>query len=183
MALIDHLLPACEQQTRHCRSVPCAPHAAVDAARVLEVGEVRGLRVLLGARALPGLTRGRSPVARGGLIDLGLRYGFGILWDAPDELVVGLIGQPWRLGGGEVVPFTDAEQFRAFARPGFVKVAADFRAEPQGAGSLLCTETRVAATDGEAARRFARYWRVISPFGGWLRRQMLAAAARRCRPH
>lgn len=177
MARIDQLLPEYQQRSRHCRPVAAPPAAVVAAARRLDVGDVRGLRLLLGVRALPGFLKGRSPVAKGGLVDLGLRYGFGILADDPDELVIGLIGQPWRLTGGEVVPFAGPAEFEAFARPGFVKVAAAFRAAPHGAGSELCTETRVAATDAAAARRFGRYWTVIGPFGGWLRRQMLAAVA------
>lgn len=183
MTRIDELLPHYEQQSRHCRPVGAPPRAAVAAVRRLEVREVRGLRVLLGARALPALLRGRAPVSAGGMIDLALRNGFGIIADEPHELVVGFIGQPWRVTGGEVVEVSGPAEFVAFARPGFVKVAAGFRATAERAGAELCTETRVAATDADSARKFARYWAVISPFGGWLRRRMLGAAARLCRPH
>ncbi len=178
MTRLDDLMPDYQQRTRNCRAVVGAPEAAVAAARRLEVRDVRGLRLLLGARALPGVARGRSPIAAGGLVDLALRYGFGILADEPGELVVGLIGQPWKPVGGEVVRFDGPARFTAFNRPGFVKVAADVRAEPTGPGCVVCTETRVAATDAGAARRFARYWTVIRPFGGVVRRSLLAAVAR-----
>ncbi len=179
MSVVAELLPDYQQRTQHCATAAAAPHALVAAAREITVEEVRGMRLLLGVRALPVVVRGRSPVPVGGMVDLGLRHGFTILADEPSELVIGYVGQPWRLAGGEVVPAESGAGFVAFDRPGFVKVAADFRASPAVGGSELCTETRVAATDEETARRFARYWAVISPFGGWLRRQMLAAVARR----
>ncbi len=183
MTHLDELLRTYQQHSLHCRRVPAAPEEAVAAARRLAVSDVSGLRLLLGVRALPGLLRGRSPLAAGSLVDLGLRYGFGILVEEPRELAVGLIGQPWRATGGQVVRFGGPDEFTAFDRPGFVKVAAGFRASPAGAGCELCTETRVAATDPGSAGRFARYWTVIAPFGGWLRRRMLAAVARRCAGH
>jgi hypothetical protein len=41
------------------------------------------------------------------------------------------------------------------------------------------TETRIAATDEVARRRFGRYWRLIGPFSSITRREMLAAIRRR----
>ncbi len=81
-----------------------------------------------------------------------------------------------------MIRFADAGEFTTFDRPGFVKVAADFRAAAAGDGCDLCTETRVAATDPAAARRFATYWAAIRPFSGMLRRSMLAAARRLAGP-
>jgi hypothetical protein len=54
-----------------------------------------------------------------------------------------------------------------------------FRAEAADGGTLLTTETRVLATDEAARRRFGRYWRVIRPGSGAIRRSWLRAAARR----
>jgi hypothetical protein len=51
-------------------------------------------------------------------------------------------------------------------------------AEPAGDGSLLVTETRVAANDAAARRAFARYWRLVGPFSALIRRRWLRAAAR-----
>jgi hypothetical protein len=44
---------------------------------------------------------------------------------------------------------------------------------------VLATETRVAALDDAARRSFARYWRLIRPFSGLIRRRWLLAGARR----
>ena len=57
------------------------------------------------------------------------------------------------------------EAFRAFAKPGWVRVAAAF--------------TCIEATDDAARRRFGRYWRVVGPFSSVTRREMLAAIRRR----
>ncbi len=88
----------------------------------------------------------------------------------PTEVVVGFSGRPWR-PRGEVAPFADAE-------PGTVRVATDFRAEPAASGSRLTTETRIAAVDDEARRAFRRYWLVVRPCSGLIRRRWLRAIAR-----
>ena len=59
-----------------------------------------------------------------------------------------------------------------------MRVATAFTATPNGDGCRVCTETRIAATDDTARRRFGRYWRVIGPFSSITRREMLAAIRR-----
>jgi hypothetical protein len=99
---------------------------------------------------------------------------------APPEraVVLGGVLAPWRLRGGHVA-VASAEEFAGFAAPGWVRVAAVFTVTGDGAGSRVATETRIAATDDAARRRFGRYWRVIGPFSGITRREMLAAIRRR----
>lgn len=46
-------------------------------------------------------------------------------------------------------------------------------------GGELTTETRVFVTDDRSRRLFTGYWVVIRPFSGLIRRQWLAAIARR----
>ena len=82
------------------------------------------------------------------------------------------IGQPWKLRGGERRRDVD---FRTFADPGFAKMAFNFRLD----GSTLSTETRVLLTDERSRRAFRRYWLVIRPFSGLIRRAWLRAIARR----
>jgi hypothetical protein len=41
----------------------------------------------------------------------------------------------------------------------------------------------VACTDASSARRFARYWRLIRPASGAIRRSWLAAIKRRAEQH
>jgi hypothetical protein len=54
-------------------------------------------------------------------------------------------------------------------------MAANFRVS----GGRLTTETRVLLTDQRSRRAFGRYWLLIQPFSGLIRRQWLAAVTRR----
>jgi hypothetical protein len=49
-------------------------------------------------------------------------------------------------------------------RDGRVRIVFDFRARPAAAGSVLSTETRVAAADRRARLAFRLYWLVVGPF-------------------
>ena len=72
------------------------------------------------------------------------------------------------------------EQFKGLAAPGVAKAVMSFRIEPDGEGTwLVSTETRVHATDASARRRFARYWFLIRPGSGFIRRMWLRAIKRR----
>ena len=55
-----------------------------------------------------------------------------------------------------------------------MRVAAAFTVAADGGASRVATETRIAATDDTARRRFGRYWRLIGPFSSITRREMLA---------
>ena len=90
----------------------------------------------------------------------------------PTEVVLGAAGRPWTARGG-IGPF-------AAARPGEVRVAVDVRAVALGGGrSRLSTETRIAAVDEPARRAFGRYWRVVGPFSGVIRKRWLRGAKAR----
>ncbi|HEX2092193.1 MAG TPA: hypothetical protein VHG28_07305, partial [Longimicrobiaceae bacterium] len=69
-----------------------------------------------------------------------------------------------------------AEEWRAWERPGYARAAWNFTVAPNADGTVhLATETRVRCTDAASRRRFLRYWRVVGPFSGWIRREMLQA--------
>jgi len=106
-----------------------------------------------------------------------MRTGFLLLAEDPErELVVGiLVIAP----AGMKRPATP-EQFKELAVSGVAKAVMNFRIEDGGGESwLLSTETRVHATDASAKRRFARYWTVIRPGSGFIRRMWLRAIKRR----
>jgi hypothetical protein len=67
----------------------------------------------------------------------------------------------------------------AFAEPGFSKAAMAFIVTPEGAGSRILKETRVAGTDERATRLFRRYWFVIGWASGAIRRSWLNAVRRK----
>jgi hypothetical protein len=151
-------LPECDVSSRHERVVAAEPEQAFAALLASPPDPVvRSLMRLRGMRAAPTL----------GAFFAG--HGFEVLSRTPTQLVVGASGRPWRL----------TERLRRFddAPPGTVRLAADFRAEPVAGGTLLSTETRVWATNSSARRAFRRYWSVVGPFSGLIRRRWLRGAA------
>lgn len=90
---------------------------------------------------------------------------------APREIVAGVMGSFWRLRGNLVEG--DRDQFFAPLRPGSARAAWSFRVDRDGPGSRLTTETRVLCADDASRRRLLRYWRVVGPFSGLIRREAL----------
>jgi hypothetical protein len=184
--VLDRLVPTFQAVERHSATVAASADQVWAALSQVTTGELRLFRLLMGVRVLPGRLV-RSPRARFDadepLLGWAVRFGFTILGeDARRELVFGAIGQPWRLAGGRgMVAVVDGSDFAAFDRAGYAKMAANLRLDPiAGGGAIqLTTETRVACTDPTSARRFARYWRLIRPASGAIRRSWLTAIKRR----
>jgi hypothetical protein len=188
--LLDEVLPRYEAREVHQIFVAAPRPEVYRALEALTIGEVSLSRVLMGARALParlarsrrrptGATRPGSLDPDTRLLDWGLR-GFTVLAQRPgSELVIGGPGQPWRLAGGVSAKVGSLAEFRAFARPGFAKLALSLRLEEVPGGTRVITETRVDTTDPVAHRRFAAYWRVIRLGSGAIRWNWLRAIKRR----
>ncbi len=161
MRTLDDVLPEFDWHAVYARRVLAEPARAVAAALAAPVAPDRVVRTLFLVRRLPvGMT----------VEELFATIGFETLARSADELVVGASGRPWR-PRGELAPF-------ALAAPGMVRVATDIRAERDPGGSILSTETRIKAVDEVARRAFGRYWRVVGPFSGSIRRRWLASAER-----
>jgi hypothetical protein len=163
MGSLDRWLPHHDVRERHSRRLSVEPRRALAALLATPVGCDRLTRALLAARGL-----------RTGTLSIGQFFeaaGFSVLERTETAVVVGASGRPWRPSGG-LGPFEEA-------RPGTVRIASVFRAEPVAGGSVLSTETRVFAADKAARRAFRRYWLLVGPFSGLIRRRWLAAAARR----
>jgi hypothetical protein len=180
---LDQALPRYDFRERHERYIAAPPAEADRAVRAVTLGDTPLARALFALRAAPGRLTRRKPTRRAidvPVLEQALRLGFGVLGDeAGEEVVVGMIGQPWKLVVGESRRFDRPEEFVAFAEPGFVKAAMNFGFDPAGAGTRVTTETRVLATDAASRRSFRRYWLVIRPGSGLIRRAWLRAAARR----
>ena len=172
---LDELLPRWHFRERHRRRTAAPAASLLAAAEQLTWRDLPIMRALMGVRSA-----GRLRLARPERILDGMaRIGFTVLARTDDELVVGVLGRPWTPRGGHAPRLADqadpAAYFAGFDEPGWVKVVANFQV---GAGQLT-TETRVLATDERSRRAFARYWRLIRPFSGLIRRRWLAAIARR----
>ena len=155
MKSLDEFLPVYEFSTRHEVAVAGDPVRADRALREVTFGEVPLVRALLFARGL-GVCEGRrrvvaTMVPRATVVE-----------DVPGEgIVLTLSGQFWRLRGRG--PRRRPRRWSTFA--------------PRRA--LLATETRVHVPDPVSRRKFVRYWRVVKPFSGLIRSQVLRAAKRR----
>jgi hypothetical protein len=164
--LLDDVLPEWHYRERHRRRVNAAPERVFAAVRELTLAETPVARVLV-------RLRGMRPQRDAPIFEEMRRVGFEVEAEEPGrELAFAAIGQPWKVRGGERRRGVD---FRTFAEPGFAKMAFNFRFD----GSALSTETRVLLTDEQSRRAFRRYWLVIRPFSGLIRRAWLRAIARR----
>ena len=181
LSRLDEFLPHYDFSERHQIAVDAPPDRALAGAREAALGDMPLVRILFALRSLPAILgrRGRLPAVKDEpLLEQMLAFGFVPLAEDPHELVVGYVGQPWKVAGGTMPRISGADEFRAFDHSGFAKAVMNFRAEP-GARTTLATETRILLTDPESRRRFARYWRVIRPGSGTIRRVWLNAAKKR----
>lgn len=187
--LIDQLLPDYELYERHERAIAAPPAVVYSAVRNGDLGRSWIVRGLLALRMAPGLlAHPRRAVARLRALARGsgltmaalLEEGFTLLAEQVDrEVVLGIVGRFWTLSGG--VEPTDVERFRGPLRPGLAQAAWSFVVTGEGAGrSRVVTETRVHCADEATLRTFRRYWRVVRPFSGLIRQQMLRSIARSC---
>jgi len=182
-SLLDEVLPRFDAGEVHELWVPAPPAVVFAAVKEVTVREVRLLRPLMALRGLPRfLTRrpGFRPEPSAAVLDAFFEVGFVLLGERPGtEIAAGAVGRFWRLVGNAPVPVRSREAFLAFAEPGYAKAALAFLVRPEDGGSRLITETRVVGTSPDATRAFLRYWRVIRPGSGAIRRSWLAAIRRR----
>jgi hypothetical protein len=161
--------------------VPTRPHVVFAAVKEVTAREVRGLVPLETLRWLPSRLARRPafrPTASAPILD-GFTASVVRLGERPGaEIAAGAIGRFWRLAGNELVALSRREHFLSFAEPGYAKAAIAFLIRP-GGGSRVITETRVVGTSPGATRELLRYWRVIRPASGAIRRSWLAAIRRR----
>ena len=167
--LIEEVLPSYDVRIRHAGLFCASPERCLDAAVSLDLLRFRVARALVAARSLP---EGGPRLETLRIVDLTAPpLGWLNLGERPGrEIVLGQIARPWQRGAQRVIP-RDEEEFRQFARPGYAKIVLSAHAEPRGVGtSQLVLETRVQITDPVSRRRFRRYWRLVGPFSGLLRR-------------
>jgi hypothetical protein len=170
MILLDEILPEYHLREYHSIEIAAPPDAVVEATKALTLRELALTRALIAIRGL------RASNVDQPLIDGFTRKGFMLLGEAPDEMVLGVIGRFWH--PWDNVRRSRPEEFERFAEPGFAKGAMNFRVTARGDRSVLSTETRVLATDESARRRFRCYWLIIRPGSGAIRRDMLRAVER-----
>lgn len=102
--------------------------------------------------------------------------GFVILEEVRDEeLVIGVAGRFWRPDGRRCMDLTEAD-FVEFSRPGYAKVAWNFRLRAELSATestTLSTETRIQCFGRAALWKFGIYWSLVGPFSGLIRKAIL----------
>ncbi len=179
--LIDQFLPRYDFAVVHAQVFRVPPEVCLRAARNLDLFRYPAIRVLLDLRALPQRAASRLTGRDGGdhvpamfRVEDMTRYGWELLGENPGEIVLGQIGRPWKAAGATGGPVAAPAEFAAYDKPGYAKVALSLRVDPRGiTSSILTMETRVALTDAASLRRFRRYWMVVGPFSGLIRRVAL----------
>jgi hypothetical protein len=163
-ALLDRFMPVYDVADRHATDVAAPAAVALDTATRLNLLRLPVAQAIIRARELIlGATRIEQRSAPQGLLDEVQSLGWGILERVPDrEIVVGAATRPWEASVTfRSIPSAD---FATFSESGYVKIAWTLRADPRGDHAcVLRTDTRAIATDAAAARRFRRYWALLSP--------------------
>ncbi len=179
---LDDLVPAPDHLTRQARVIDAPLSVVWDELHRLKLSSLPVTLALTAARALPLLLAGRG---HGGLHRpfLDVVPIPRLSSEKPRAIVFGGVLQAWRLTGGEQPPPLSAAGVREWLEPGWVKVAMEFRLTPTVGGTRLSCETRVAATDPKARRRFARYWLIVGPGSSAIRWEVLTAVSLRAEAH
>jgi hypothetical protein len=164
--LLDEILPKYNVSAKYSIRVHAAPEKIY---RVLDQGFPVGAitKILMALRRIPKLFRGR----RSG--DVSTESAFYRLKQLENrEVVIGIIGQFWK-PVARPVKINSLDEFLSFDRDGFCKAALNLRIVENGPGVCdVITETRVLSY-GSAEAQFKEYWRVIAPFSGLIRREIL----------
>jgi hypothetical protein len=180
--LLDEFLPQYDVRASYHTQVAASPSRVYASLHTASLDHWGVMRRLLLLRRLPeGLSHPEAwrklrarHTGKIRLEDL-IQHGFALLGErAGEELVLGTVGRFWSLRAEQWE--TDSATFRQFDVPGAAQAALNFvvAGEPNGT-TRLTTETRVRCTDEPARRRFRRYWALVGPFSGLIRREMLAA--------
>ena len=183
--LLDDFLPTFDFNEVHVISVHAPRERIFRALMEITPAEIALIRTLFAIRSLPARLLGRGNMgfaATQPFLQQALRNGFTLLAEAPNqELVLGTIGQFWKLTGSVPVRLTEPSEFLTFNHPDYAKAAMNFSLDETPGNSRVSvrTETRIVVPDPATRKKFARYWRVIYPGSALIRRMWLRAIKRR----
>jgi hypothetical protein len=93
------------------------------------------------------------------------------------EVVMAICGKFWAISGNIVdVP---AEVIPLYQAKGSAKAYWNFHLESIGVGQTrIVSETRVQVYGEQELKRFRRYWALVGPGAGWIRKEILKAIER-----
>jgi hypothetical protein len=153
---LDDWLAEAAVRTRHRRRAAASPEDLWVAAREIRLSETGTLGRLVRWR-IPGTAPDQT--FRGLLAE----YPFVVLAEGERWSMSGLCGRIWTLNRD--YPRLDGpEAFREWSEPGTVRVMFAHWVEPDGDGSAIVSEARVAPVDRAAALRLRSLWMLVGMF-------------------
>ena len=155
---LDPFIPTPDARERFAVTVRTPAALVYDVAGAFDMQSIWSVRTIFRLRERIMGSRTGARIPRGFLEEL-RELGWGCLLERPGELFVGgAVCQPWL--ADVVFRPVPPEEFAAFAEPDLVKIAWTLETRSLGPSlTELSSETRVAATDQAARRRFLAYWR------------------------
>jgi hypothetical protein len=162
-ALLDMFMADFEVVDRHKIPVAAPPEVALTAATEINLESCGVIRAIFKGREWILRSKPDNAIRPRGLLAQTKSLGWGVLAELPGrEIVMGCVTKPWE--ANPVFRPLPAHEFAAFQEPGYVKIIWTLRADPAGEGeSVFRMETRAAATDPEARKKFRWYWSFLSP--------------------
>ena len=175
---LAQFIPAPEVSERHRLIVDALPENVFNIACNLESEDSKIAKLLFATRAFF-MGAKNKPVLPRPLVEQFKAIGWNVLAETPGrEIVFGAVCKPWE--GDVTFRPVPAEEFAAFAEPGYTKIAWGITVDRVGGlRTLIRTETRVSTTDDESRRRFRRYWAFVAPGVGLVRRELLRMIKRK----
>jgi len=160
---------------RHKVRVAAPAAVALSAAAEMDLESCAIIRGIFKGRELILRSKPDNTIRPRGLVAEMRSLGWDVLAEIPGcEIVMGGVTKPWE--ANPVFRALPPDQFAAFQEPGYVKIAWTLRADSIGnSESVFRTETRAAATDSAARKKFRRYWSFLSPGIILIRSVMLPA--------
>lgn len=161
---LDAYLGEYQWRTAHAADADAEQHHSYDALVNTPVDSVLA-RLLVSMRGMK---------SEGTLKQFFLGNGFALLEESwPEHLIIGLISQPWRIGGG-LMECAGGTQWNIVHRADHAKIAVVFGAEKTTPGkSRIYTETRILVEDASARKKFAAYWFLVKPWSNMVRHSWL----------
>jgi hypothetical protein len=176
-SLLDDVLPEYQFFERHSARIRARPELVMQAVRQSTFGDMKSLVTLLKIRGAALRTHDTGSFLQDQrVLDAFSASGY---LSGSSEHEIAMFGV-WNVRANRRPEVHTLQEFADYREQGAVKMAFDFTVQEAGEGwSTISTETRVLALDDFTRRGMGRYWRLIVPGSGLLRRQWLDGIRKR----
>jgi hypothetical protein len=181
--MLDTYIPEYELHMYHAIVVDADPEQVYAATKELQAKEISWIVwFLLAVRDIPDkLFRKYTSniVASKPFLSQMLEQGATLLEDSQDGIIIGMIGEFWKISGGCELKFSSKQEFVEFDKAEYATALGDFCFREENGKTVLSTETRVSVPNEKNRKKFAFYWRMIYWPSSWIRSLWLRAIKRR----